>query len=234
MKKRYTVLLLAFFLIAFLIVVLNLINKFTLKRVIIVSGNTNIKGINIFNRLNLLTLNLDFLEKNIIKSNPYYKKVLIQKDFPDTLYIRTEERKPFFTLVADSGKKNVDDEGVFLDNDMSDLVAVEAKESDFELYNNRDWRIVKSIDIIREFSKNNLIIDKITMNNKESVFKTYIKPKSEVTFPFTSDIPTIAASLQVIMQRFRIEGKTVTKIDFRFDKPVIVLSNGEKISPSSL
>ncbi len=47
----------------------------------------------------------------------------------------------------------------------------------------------------------------------------------EVVFSRTKDIEEQVSSLQLMLSRFTIEGKQVSLIDFRFDKPVVVFAN---------
>ena len=54
---------------------------------------------------------------------------------------------------------------------------------------------------------------------------TLVDDSVEVFMPVTADPSYLSASLQTIISRFRIEGNFIAKVDFRFDKPVVILKN---------
>ena len=95
---------------------------------------------------------------------------------------------------------------------------------------NEDWRVKKAAEIILELDKVGLEALNITIEQKNSIFIVKISEGTEIVVPQSISPSELAASLQIIIGRFKIEGKTVTKIDFQSDKPVIILSSQTKSS----
>ncbi|MBI3955603.1 hypothetical protein HY338_04095 [Candidatus Gottesmanbacteria bacterium] len=93
-----------------------------------------------------------------------------------------------------------------------------------------DWRILKAIKLVVDASKNTLSINKISLDEASGIYHLILVEGEEVEFSQEQDPYLIAASLQIIISRFRIEGKIISQIKFQFDKPVVVLKSGEKIN----
>jgi hypothetical protein len=87
-----------------------------------------------------------------------------------------------------------------------------------------DWRVTKVTEVISQLSEIGLSTSKVTIEQKNSRFIISLRNGTLVVVPQTYSPSELAASLQIIIARFRIEGKTVSKIDFQYDKPIIILS----------
>jgi hypothetical protein len=146
--------------------------------------------------------------------------------------IQIESRKPVAKIISAKDEINVDSEGILLYGmrTSESLPQIEALNPINSFDDRTDWRILKAIKIIEETKLQELTFEKIFIDDEKNVFNLYSNDHQEIIVPFTADIPKIAASLQIIVSRFRIEGKFVTSVDFRFDKPVIKLASEEKKS----
>lgn len=71
------------------------------------------------------------------------------------------------------------------------------------------------------FDKNNIGFSSIEIASDSSYLIT-LKDGSEVFFSSSKSMPSQISSLQFLLGRLTIEGKRVSRLDFRFDKPIIV------------
>jgi hypothetical protein len=79
------------------------------------------------------------------------------------------------------------------------------------------------IDILKsELQKQNLEYSSVQVE-KDGSFIVKLKQGGAVTFSSQKDIITQIASLQYILSHLTMEGKLFTRLDLRFEKPVIVL-----------
>lgn len=81
-----------------------------------------------------------------------------------------------------------------------------------------------------ELEKKGIFTDQIIIDDNSGNYILKTNNQIEITIPVKMAINTLSASLQLIISRFRIEGKIISRIDFQFEKPIIVLKNGEKMS----
>lgn len=231
-KKIISFIGLCFILILLISFSLYLYRQTTVKKVEIESNSQNIKGLGVLNGKNLIFLNEERLIQELNKQNPNLKKIIIQKKYPNTLLIFTVERIPIAQIKKNTLKINVDSDGVYLfeAGNVQNLPEIDA--DNIPLFENKkaDWRISKSLELIENLYKNNINPRKIAVNNKDNQYSVYLNDGSEVIVPYETDNSAVAASLQIIISRFRIEGKFISKIDFRSDKPIVVLANEEKNS----
>ncbi|MCL4338995.1 hypothetical protein M1271_04885 [Patescibacteria group bacterium] len=203
---------------------------FEVHRIIVISYDTNLKDLDILAGQNLLFMDTERLEKDLLVKNMVIKKIRLEKRYVNTIIVQTELRIPLVHVVSGNVMGDVDSSGIYtLDAFNSDLPTIQAGGIPIYKDQKADWRIQKSVDMIVDLNKAGLTVRKIEINNNENYFTAYMKDDSIVMVPFTADVLSVAASLQVIISRFRIEGKFVSKVDFRFDKPIVVLSNGDNI-----
>lgn len=203
---------------------------FEVRRVIVISYDTNLKDLDMLAGQNLLFMDTERLEKNLLEKNMVLKKIRLDKRYINTIIVQTDMRIPLVHVVSGNVSGDVDSNGIYtLDALNNNLPTVQAGGIPIYKDQKADWRIQKSVDMIVDLNKAGLTVRKIEINNNENYFTAYMKDDSIVMVSFTADVPSVAASLQVIISRFRIEGKFVSKVDFRFDKPIVVLSNGDNI-----
>lgn len=226
----------------FLVVVLSgiifspilLYHKFQINTLVIVSNKSQLNGLALLNRNNLLLINEKYIIDNLQKQNPEVKSIHMIKILPQTIILQVEARVPVAQVVTSSEKIYVDGEGMIIsqENIYPNLPKIQIPDMSISPNKRADWRTVKASSFIQEAKKQGIIIEQIVANDATSVFTAKTLMGTEILLPYDTDIALKVSSLQVIVQRFKIVGKNITKIDFRFDKPLVTLSNGEKISSS--
>ena len=211
-------------------------NQFRIKKVYIISSRQISNGLDILNNQNLLTFNTIHISQYLREQNPEVKSLDIKIKFPESLVMILVFRQPVAVVRPNTSQPYyLDSEGVILsineNNDQDiDIPVIETNGILSGFGSRIDWRIMKALSITKYFAKENLPLDTILIDDKKPTLDILLKDGIKVIVPETNDPPTLAASLQIITSRFRIEGKSITAIDFRFEKPVVIFSTGEKIS----
>lgn len=206
--------------------------KFAIKKIILVSDKSKIMGLSIFENSNLLLINEKKMSFYLQDQNTGIKSIVLEKEFPQTIIIRIEPRIPIAAIGDETKNLYIDSEGIILTAETNFSTLPRIKTFDFEIYKDgkADWRVTKASSFIDMVGKQGILIDQILIDNSLNSFKVETGDGIEILLPFDTDIATKASSLQIILARFKIVGKNITRIDFRFDKPLVTLANGEKIS----
>lgn len=183
------------------------------------------------------------LEKKII----CMKSANFKKSFPDKLTVDIHIRKPsinFFTAIeSSSSAQNIDDiinpatdsakispefSNSFVSDDEGVIFAKTAKD---EIYKvnliNRQLKIGDKIDvdIIKGILHIFTNLNSLGINAWENYLNSkdfYIKGDSKIiVLNLNSKLNTQIASLQLILQKAKIDNENIEFIDLRFDKPVV-------------
>ena len=228
MKPLSRYLLYALFFIIFLTIGTIFTSQFFLIGKTIVVSKEDIHNLSILNRRNLILLDQEKIKKYLLESNPFIKSLTIEKKYPNTLLIKVIPREPSAVIKIGSVWIELDSEGILLRNvqKTDNLLIIEASDQ-IILRKKPDWRIIRSLELL-ELLKKDYQVSNIQINDKENVFKISFATGEEIIIPYNADTGMVVASLQIIIHRFRIEGKTVALVDFRFDKPVVRLINEDK------
>lgn len=207
-------------------------HKYDLKTVIIISSQNTIKGLNILNGANLLTADSSRISNILKKQNQSLFSIGMVKKYPQTLIFEIENRYPIAYLIRSKNNLYIDKEGIIFTSNINyqNIPAIDVTQITISEGQRADWKIQKAISIIDEFRKQSIIIDQILIDDASNNFNIKLAGGLEILLSFNSDTATKASSLQAILKRFKIVGKNINRVDFRFDKPVVILSNGEKIS----
>lgn len=206
--------------------------KFQLKTLIIINTSVNLHGLSVFNRKNLLFLDTQKTVEYLQKQNPAVKSVNITQSFPDTIFLKVERRIPVAKIISKTEDLYIDNEGIILKEESFGvgLPVIETADISITAAQKADWRLIKAVSFIEETKKQGIIIVQIKIDDAAGVLTATSASGMEIILPFNADTSIEASSLQVIILRFTIVGKNITKVDFRFDKPLVTLANGEKIS----
>lgn len=141
------------------------------------------------------------------------------------------EKKPTCQLSQEESlSMYMDNEGiVYLDKFTSkaSLPQVEVYNSLIIIAGRADWRLKKVAQILKQLSRNNIMVEKVSVYPQRSQLSIFFREGVNVSALLYDDPLILADSLQIILNRFRIEGKIVEKVDFSFDKPIVVFKNGE-------
>lgn len=76
-------------------------------------------------------------------------------------------------------------------------------------------------DYKKSLAKSNIEFDNISLSSDLSIH-LFLKNNGEVIFSSEKDMDAQISSLQLIISRSTIEGKRLSRLDFRFDKPIVV------------
>ena len=109
-QKRPYLYLLLFSLLTFLILSL-VINRFQVKKVIIVSVTGELNGLSLFNGKNLLFLDEQEIIGQLQTKNIQLKKIVIQKKFPDKIALYLTWRIPVARVITPGTPFYIDSEG---------------------------------------------------------------------------------------------------------------------------
>ena len=226
MKRRIRVLwALPILLTVFISGILFLSDFFRIKKVIVISNSTEIRGLSQLFSENYLSLNEEVTAQKLLAVNPLIKNIKIGKTFPQTLTLNVFWRKPQAKILLDDKIILLDEEGKVSAGDPDGLTEIAGTKITLPSSGTTDWRILKSVNYIILLSKSGIRVNNIYIFDEESIFILELADGEEVKIPFQTDPDQVSASLQVIISRFRIEGKFISSIDFRFDKPLVVLKN---------
>ncbi|OGG18030.1 hypothetical protein A3D78_00850 [Candidatus Gottesmanbacteria bacterium RIFCSPHIGHO2_02_FULL_39_14] len=216
-----------FLLLIILLVGLNIIwEGFKIKKIYLISSNNKVSGLSVFNGTNLLFLNSEKIINLILAKNIYLKNVKLTKKFPGVLFLELTWRQPVARLMSYDKPLFIDAEGFPAENNTSVDTFPQIYLSSVTLSGKTpDWRLLKAISLINELHKGDLFLSRVNFVDNNSEINVLIDDSVEVLLPYNFDPLSTGASLQTIISRFRIEGKFISKIDFRFEKPLVILKN---------
>ncbi len=216
-----------------LLLVWGVYSLFTVRRVVIISVTNEFNGLNMLYKKNLLFLDENKIISFLLNQNKIYSNLVIRKKLPDTLLIETKLRVPVAFLINKGRKIFIDHDGIYipnLSNESGIYTEIEIPNLLILNLDNIDWRVLKAVKLAVAASKNSLTIAKINLDELSGLYHLLLAGGEEAEFSQEQDPYLIAASLQIIISRFRIEGKIISQIKFQYDKPVVVLKSGEKIT----
>lgn len=163
------------------------------------------------------------LIKQYFLKNPQVEEVEIEKKLPNTLVIKVNYRTRLAHVLAENGMFNIDEKGLVFEKiaSSSSLPLIHLETKKINLNTNITQNNLKLVlSILKQSNLQNLkVVDVISHDDETVSFTT--SEGIEVIAGFNLKAEDIVSSLQMIIRRFTIEGKLISKIDFRFDKPVI-------------
>ncbi len=170
---------------------------------------------------NLLSLDSDKLAQTIIKQDIKIKDAEVQKKIPGTLLIYIQKRQALAVIPFQGDFFLVDKDGLILSQE-KETPNLPVVTLNLGLQN---LKVGSSID-----SKEKSIFHILdSLKGKEKVVSLLVGEDLElqleggtlVFLPRNDESQAEINSLQILMTRFRIEGRLPLKIDLRFDKPVV-------------
>jgi cell division septal protein FtsQ len=232
MRRKKIVFFVGLFILLITSLLIYLYNFFTVKRVYVIGNVIPLRGINSLSKENLLLFNNKNVESNLKNKNPSVKNIIIRKTFPNILNITTIRREAIIEITDGKRVLYLDEDGIVLEiNHLnSKLPQIKTTLITFGLGNMADWKMIKAKNLIIELEKKGIFTDQIAVDDNSGNYILKTNNKIEIIIPLKMEINILSASLQLIISRFRIEGKIISKIDFQFEKPVVVLKNGGKMS----
>lgn len=202
---------------------------FRIKKIIVISQEPSLIGLNEIGDKNILFSDFNNQTGYFLNQNPNIKSIRFEKKYPDTVIIKTEERVSIARIFVGDKKIDIDRDGLIVTGHRKGL-----NEYLYPIYmtrnpvisgNSSDALVVKAIRYFEELEKFGQNLEKITLDDSTNSYTFITQSQITALVPFSEDPSVISSSLQLILTRFRIEGKRVTKVNFLFDKPVITLAN---------
>lgn len=199
--------------------------KTYLEQVVIETPDTNINGLKVLKSENLILLDDQKIKKSLTENNAWIKDIRIEKKLPQTLLIKIKEREQKAYIESLSSFYEISEDGTILGK------AVSEKNTDIPIIQ-IEGLIPEKGDKIPEVQRNLISLVVADKSGKREIMNSRIDLKSQIatielksetniTIPLYKIDPTFPTSLQTIIERFRIEGKDIAGIDFRFEKPII-------------
>lgn len=182
---------------------------------------------------NILFFDVNEYENLLLQDNFTLKNVEIIKKYPNTLVIKIDVKEPF-AILKGKNALNVSDDGTVLartsDQKIDRLPIINTNGDSYRIGEKVAGSIVMLLRIMKEIEKTGTITT-VRIDADRQIATFVLLDDTQIIVSLTKNNPDIAASLQIIAARFRIEGRQLGTIDFRFEKPIITLLSGEKITP---
>lgn len=225
-KKYFTVCILLLIGVIFALI---LFWNMKIKTIFVISNDTRIQGLEEFENKNVLLFDKAENKKKLMQKNPFIEDVTFEKQYPDSIVLHIKGRTPI-ARIAQTDSVYIDAFGILFPDVKStvEMPVIDTDEPTLTSGLQSDWRLVSAVNYLKSFNEIGLVTKSILIENKNAVFHIYLDNNEEIFIPFSSQLSSIATSLQIITSRFRIEGKLIHKIDFRFDKPIVVIANEQK------
>lgn len=238
-KKIVELLKIIFLLVGFALLVLaffQLLNSnfFRIKQAICFENHSSCQS-NLWLKVNSLVLgqNVLFLSPQKISQQikdelPKIEEAKVEKKLPDKLIIHLSKRKPIAVVEVGGEYWKVDYQGVVLArvNQPVDLPLVVSNE--LLTFSEGQWidepSILAGLDYLYKLLFNGIETRRVeVVNSKELII--HLKTGATVLVSIDTGRQQEVNSLQLILERTKIEGKKIEVIDMRFDKPVITYAD---------
>lgn len=173
---------------------------------------------------NIILLSPPKTEQLIKDELPGIEQVEIEKKLPDKLIVHLTKRKPIAVVEANKDYYQVDYQGIILARleQPTDLPLIACGGLSIAA-NNRQLEspvILSSLDFLYQLLANNIETRRLEITDSREL-TVFLKTGPKVLISLDKNIKEQVESLQLILERAKIEGKQIELIDLRFDKPVI-------------
>lgn len=171
---------------------------------------------------NLLFFPTDLIRNQLLADNPLMSSIMIKKKYPHTLDIIVSVREGVARLSTGGQEFLVDAGGVIIGESTSlsqNLPIITINTAVVHIGDAvRDPGFLSALSFIRE-TRGSLEIEQIEVFDSASL-RAKIE-KIDILFPQQASMKDIATTLQTIFSGFRIKGTLPTRIDLRFEKPIV-------------
>ncbi|MFA6532786.1 MAG: FtsQ-type POTRA domain-containing protein [Patescibacteria group bacterium] len=168
------------------------------------------------------------ISKKIIQENYLLRGAVVEKVWPDTLRIKVTFYEPCAALIINSGFFKLSCDGRILEKlqDSTPSLPIinfyqKLNSNFFEIGDWVDYKDIKQalyfIDKLKQINIYPLTID---IKGQDMLVFNLIGTK-KIIFSNSKDKEAQDYQLELIIKQFKIEGKDFSKIDLRFDKPII-------------
>lgn len=180
------------------------------------TADANIKGQNIF------FINSTQLALSITKAYDCSQNITVTKKYPSTIAIQVETTQPI--VLVDGHDLGLTENGQFLkitNKGNKPTIFLPQTVSVAENQKVKDQSVLFALKIAAGLQKSDFIPTNIRMTEDNSI-AVYSNQEFVVTFSTQKDVAGQIDSLQAILAKAKINASKISKIDLRFDKPVIV------------
>jgi len=204
------------------------------------------KTIVLLSQKNIFLIDAGAIKESIIRENPDVEQVIVKKNFFGSLSIFITYRKPLAVAVnailtentyqpdasvsaeIKYGFERKDDNDYFID--LKGYLFKKNDESEFpiiglDLQNKKTGDSMAEPKVLFMLSVLNTLHNSgeslSWVSSKENKVAVSLSDGSYVLFDSTKDLDYQLSSLQIIRNRFRIEGRKFEYLDLRFQKPVV-------------
>lgn len=170
---------------------------------------------------NLLFFPVEQVRSALLRDYPLLATVDIQRKFPHTLVIAVTTRAPIAILATGEQVVAVARGGVVTsDSPHQPLPVVRIDVGEVHVGDIiADTRVLRSLQFLEISESVPLAVSEI--NIVDSLSLRAKTDTLDILFPQDKDLTGLGATLQTLLAGFRIKGSTPTRIDLRFDKPVV-------------
>lgn len=173
---------------------------------------------------NIISLSPQKTEEIIKEELPGIDQVKIEKRLPDKLIVYLAKRKPIAVVETNSEYYQVDYQGVILAklDQPTDLPLIVSGEFSVAA-DNRQFKsalILSSLDFLYQLLISSIEAHRLEITDSREL-TVFLKTGPKVLISLDKNLKKQVDSLQLILERAKIEGKQIELIDLRFDKPVI-------------
>lgn len=206
------------------------VNRFFLvKNIQLISD----KKFELVNKNKLINKSLIFIDehkiaKKIVLENYLLKTAVVKKKWPDNLLIEVTFYEPCASLIINNGYFNLSSDGRILEKLHESPMSLpiinfyqKLNNNSFQIGNWVDYKdINKALYFIDKLKQINIYPLTIDIKGQDMLVFNLIGAK-KIIFSNNKDEEIQDYQLELIIKQFRVEGKEFSKIDLRFDKPII-------------
>jgi cell division septal protein FtsQ len=221
-----------FFIFLFFILVFVFFTYFKITNIEVVTNNKkyNLLGTELLINRNLLLNPSSEIHKLILDRNPQIENLKIYKTYPKKLIIKFSLSKPIAEIRANNGYFLLSEKGKIIQKNKAANKNIHPKihyyqKFDYLSHNIGDYidnkDLIYAISFVLKIRKVGMSVDSIDITSPNMI--RLLLNSSVVYLTTEKDIETQNNQLVKIIEQFKVEGKSFSSIDLRFDKPIIKL-----------
>lgn len=163
----------------------------------------------------------NLIEKQMELDNPQIDSITIKKKYPHTLVIVITARKPMALVKTPTNIYSVDAKGYVIGEGvaLTNIPVIEFDTKPVPIGQKiTDVGVLSAISFLDTATP---ILVVYTLKQFDSTSFLAKTDKADILFPQQQDMRSVAATLQTLLTGFRIKGTLPTRIDLRFEKPIV-------------
>lgn len=205
------------------------ITYFQIKTIRIIGNVSRVYGLDSVEGQNLLLLEGDELKKRLLSVNYGIKDVVVSKNLPNSLTLNLHLRLGEFLLISSPSAFVVSVDGRILNRignpERYQLPRIIDEPNHLGVGERLDPDIISLFSLIDRLKNYDISTQQISINRSVREAMIELTDGTQIKLELGKSDASISTSLQIIITRFRIEGRTPQMIDFRFSQPVVTFKN---------